>query len=463
MSQSNAKRNTPLMPDTAACQRVAEEMVSYALAAGADGAEVLLREGAELEVKVRLGETELVKEAGSRGLGLRVIKDNRVANTHSSDFDPAAMKKLAAETVQLAELAEPDEFAALPERSEMAREFPDLGLWDDKVALFDVQMALDWAQAAEAAARGFDKRITNSDGATFGRVMGASAFVSSAGFSGSSRGTYASGVVRPICDDADGKKRNGYWWTGNRLAHLIENAESIGNEAARRTVAKLGPRKLATQDCPVIFPPETAKQLVGKLAGLASGGAIWRKSSYFAEREGTQVAAPSITLTDDPLIPGASGSRAFDGEGLATRPNVIVDSGILKTFLCDTYSARKLGRTSTGSAGRGIGGGAYATTSNLILRPGTMSPEEIAALDGAFFVTELMGFGFNAVTGDFSQGAGGFWIEKGEKVFPVSEVTISANFDDLWKRVDAVGNDLDTRTSVHTPTLRVSSMTIAGT
>jgi len=463
MSQTNVIRKTPLLPDPAACQRVAEEMVSYALAAGADGAEVLLREGAELEVKVRLGETELVKEAGSRGLGLRVIKNNRVANTHSSDFDATAMKKLAAETVQLAELAEPDEFAALPERSEMARSIPDLGLWDDKVAYLDVQMALQWAQSAEAAARGFDKRITNSDGATFSRVMGASAFVSSAGFSGATRGTYASGVVRPICDDADGKKRNGFWWTGSRLAHQLEEAEAIGKEAARRTVAKIGPRKLATQDCPVIFPPETAKQLVGKLAGLASGGAIWRKSSYFAGREGTQVAAPSIFLVDDPLLPGASGSRAFDGEGLATRPNVIVDAGILKTFLCDTYSGRKLGRPSTGSAGRGVGGGAYVTTSNLILRPGSMSPEQIAALDGAFFVTELMGFGFNAVTGDFSQGAGGFWIEKGEKVFPVSEVTISANFDTLWKRIDAVGNDLDTRTSVHTPTLRVSSMTVAGT
>jgi PmbA protein len=450
------------LPDARRCQEWAEEMLSYALAAGAQAAEVLVRDGSELEVKVRLGEPELIKEAGSRALGLRVLRDHRVAVTYSSDFAPAAMRQFARESVELCELAEPDPLADLPERHEMAREVRDLDLWDETALSLDAAQALRLARQGEQAALQLDRRVTNSEGAIVGRVMGATAFASSAGFSGGYRGTSLSLVVAPVCDDADGKKRNGHYWTASRFASGLLDPELVGLEAARRTLAKLGSRKIATCQVPAVFAPEAARALLGQLAAVVSGGAVWRKSSYLAAREGTAVASPLVTVVDDPLRRRAPGSRPFDGEGLAARPNVVVSEGVLRSFLCDVYSARKLGRRSTGSAGRGVGGGPHVSTSNFVLLAGKTPPAELERLSKGFYVTDLMGFGFNPVTGDWSQGANGFWIDNSSRVHPVSEVTISINFDDLWKSIDGVGNDLDTRSSVQSPSLRVSRITVAG-
>ncbi|MEO5768781.1 MAG: metallopeptidase TldD-related protein [Polyangia bacterium] len=450
------------LPEAKECQRYAERMLSLTMAAGADAAEVLVRDGRELEVKVRLGEPELVKEAGSRGLGLRVLKDHRAAVTYTSDLSDVGLAKLARETVELVLLAEPEPLADLPQASELAREIPELDLWDDAVLAFTVADSIARARRGEAAALKLDKRVTNSDGAVFGRTIGATAFASSAGFSGSYRGTNVSFAVEPICDDTGGKKRNGVYWTSSRFAAGLADAEEVGLEAARRTLAKLGSRKIPTCEVPVVFSPEAGRGLLGQFAGVMSGGAVWRRGTYLAEREGTPVASSLCEIVDDPLLPRGPGSRPFDGEGLPTRTNVLVRAGVLKTFLCDVFAARKLGRRSTGSAGRGIGGGPHVTTSNLILRPGRTPARELERLPRGLYVTDLMGFGFNAVTGDYSQGAGGFWIENGERAFPISEITISANFDELWKSVDAVGDDLDTRSSVQVPTFRVSRMTVAG-
>jgi len=460
-SGARARSSRPV-PDPKACQSIAEAMLSMAMKAGADGAEVLVRDAAELEVKVRLGEPELVKEAGSRALGLRVVKDHRAAVTYTSDFSRDALAAFARETVDLAKLAEPDPLGDLPDALEMAREVPELDLWDESVLGVGVPQAIDWAVRGEAAARAFDARVTNSEGAGFGRVVAASAFATSAGFSGAFRGTSVSFYVEPICDDAEGKKRNGVYWTANRFFSKLLDPEFVGREAARRTAAKVGARKIATCEVPVIFSPEAARGLVGQFVGVMSGGAVWRRSTYLAAREGTLVASPLIEIVDDPLVPRGPASRPFDGEGLATRTQVLVDRGQLKTFLCDTYAARKLGRRSTASAGRAVGGGPHVTTSNIILRPGTTPAASLENVERGLYVTDLMGFGFNAVTGDYSQGAQGFWIEKGERRHPVTEITVSANFDDLWKGVDAVADDLDTRSSVQVPTLRVGTMTVAG-
>ena len=445
-----------------ACQELAEQMLGLALRAGADEAEVLVRDGAELQVKVRMGEPELVKEAGSRGLGLRVLKDDRAAVTYTSDFDAQAMRGFADDSVALCRLAEPDPLAALPDREEMAREIPELDLWDDSVLAFDVTEAMRLCKAGEQAALKFDPRVVNSEGTVFGRGVAAVAFAASTGFSAAYRGSNVSFIVEPVCDDSEGKKRNGYHYTSSRFAAGLQNAEEVGIEAARRTVAKLGSRKVATCQVPAVFSPEAGRSLLGQFAGVLSGGAVWRKNSYLAEREGTAVASPLVSIVDDPLLPRAPGSRPFDGEGLAVRPNVVVSEGVLRTFLCDVYSARKLGRRSTASAGRGIGGGPQVTTSNFILRPGKSSAHEAANVAQGLYVTQLMGFGFNPVTGDYSQGAAGFWIERGERAFPVSEVTISVNFDDLWRGIDAVADDLDTRSSVQCPTFRVAKVTVAG-
>jgi PmbA protein len=448
-------------------ETVGKLAVELAKRAGADHAEVIVRDGSELTAKVRLGEPELVQEAASRGLGLRVIKDSRRAVTYTSDLRREALEALCAETVQLAQLAEPDEYALPPDPSELAKTFPELDLYDPAVAEVDAAWALDQAKRGEAAARKSDARVTNSEGATWSRVLGATAFATSGGFIGGYRGSYASFVVEPLCDDMtdpeNPKKRNGYWWTADRFLAKLEGAEAVGIEAARRTVATLGSRKVETQECPIVFDPEVSRSIIGTIFSVANGSAFWRKSSYLVGKEGEAIASELVTVIDDPLIPRAPGSRPFDGDGLATRKNTVVERGVLRTVMCDVYSARKLGRASTGSSGRGVGGNPGPTTSNLIMQPGTMKRDELLrSTKKGLYVTSLMGMGFNPVTGDFSRGAAGFWIENGELTFPVSEVTIAANFDQILKRIDAVADDLELRSSTAAPTFRVSHMTLAG-
>ncbi|MBV8758429.1 MAG: TldD/PmbA family protein [Deltaproteobacteria bacterium] len=447
---------------------VAQLAVELAKKAGADHAEVMVRDGTELTAKVRLGEPELVQEAGSRALGLRVLVGAKRAVTYTSDLRREALEALCAESVALAQLAEPDEYALPPDPAQLAKQIPDLDLYDPAVAEVEASWALREAKNGEAAAQRHDKRVTNSEGATWSRVLGATAFATDGGFVGGYRGSYASLVVEPLCDDTtdpeNPKKRNGYWWTANRFLNQLEVAEAVGIEAARRTVATIGSRKVETQECAIVFDPEVARSIVGTIFSVANGSSFWRKSSYLVGREGTEIASKLVTIIDDPLIPRAPGSRPFDGDGLAVRKNMVVERGVLAPVLCDVYSARKLGRQSTASAGRGIGGNPGPTTSNLIMQPGEMSREELLEQTGrGLYVTALMGFGFNPVTGDFSRGAQGFWIEGGELTYPVSEVTIAANFDQILKRIDLVANDLNMRSSTAAPTFRVSHMTLAGT
>ncbi|HKE16141.1 MAG TPA: TldD/PmbA family protein [Kofleriaceae bacterium] len=441
----------------------ARRVVDMATRAGADEAEVQVSDGMELTAKVRLGQPELVQEAGSRGLGLRVFLDRRQSVTFTSDLRPHALERFAADAVALARLSEPDELHRLPDAAELARDLPDLDLYDASSEALDAAEALARALRGEKAAMAHDKRVTNSEGGTYSRVLGAMAFASSAGFAGGYLGSYSSLTVEPVCDDEGGKKRNGYWWTAARFASALEEPEAVGAEAARRTLAQLGSRKVDTCEVPVVFDPEAGRAIVGMVFSVANGSSFYRKSSYLIGREGEQIASPLVTIEDDPHIPRAPGSRPFDGDGLPTRKNMVVEGGVLRTVLCDVYSARKLGRQSTGSAGRSTGSSPGPTTSNFIMRRGDVTRDElIARTERGLYVTSMMGFGFNPVTGDFSRGASGFWIENGELTFPVSEVTISANFDDLLRRIDLVADDLVLRSSTACPTFRVSSMTLAG-
>jgi PmbA protein len=448
-------------------REVAQLTLELAKRAGADSAEVLCRDSSELTAKCRLGAPELVQEAGSRGLGLRVLRGGKRAVTYTSDLRREALEALCAETVTLAGHAEPDDYALPPDASELARSIPELDLYDDKVADVDAAWAMRQAIAGEAAARKHDARVTNSDGATWSRVLAATVFATSGGFVGGYRGSYASLVVEPLCDDtseATPKKRNGYWWTASRFLAELEASEAVGIEAARRTVATLGSRKLETQECAIVFDPEVARSLVANVFSIANGSSFWRKSSYLIGKEGQVVASPLVTIVDDPLIPRGPGSRPFDGDGLPTRVNKVIDKGVLCPVLCDVYSARKLDRKSTGSAGRGIGGNPAPTTLNLILQAGTTTRAELLkSTKRGLYVTQMMGHGFSPVTGDFSRGAQGFWIEDGELTFPVSEVTIAANFDDVLRRIDCVADDLVLRSSTAAATVRVSHMTVAGT
>lgn len=450
---------------TEALVALGEEVVEQARAAGADVAEAVVRQGSHLSTKVRMKEAELVEEAGSRSLGLRVMLGQQVAVTYTSDLSDAGRARLVEDAVELARLAEADPFAGPPDAELLSTrdQHVDLDLFDAEMSNLEAAGALERAIAGETAAFEHDERITNSEGATFTRAAGGSAVVTSGGFVGVSEGSYASLVVSPMATDVDGKKRSGFHWAAKRHLAELEDAASVGAEAARRTLRKLGAQKIDSQELPVVFDPDAGRSILGLLSSCVNGGAIWRRSSYLLDRVDTQVASELVTVVDDPLIPRAPGSRAYDGEGLLSRRNVVVDKGQLKTYLMDSYSARKLDMKSTGSASRGSSGGVGGSTTNFILQPGSITPTElIAGVDRGFYVTEMMGFGFNAVTGDFSRGAAGFFIEGGELTFAVSEVTISLNLDELLKRIDAVADDLDLRTATATPTFRVSAMTIAG-
>jgi PmbA protein len=442
-----------------------ERIVKMATKGGATVAEVLVRRGAELSAKVRLGEPELVEEAGHRSAGLRIMKGQRVATTSTSDFSDAGIERFVKDGLELADLAQEDPFAgpADPKLLCNPKEQPDLDLYDPAGGQVNAAQAIAMAKRGESAARDYDQRISNSDGATFGRTAGVVGVVLSSGFHAAYRGSYQSLSVVPVADDEGGKKRRGYHWTARRHLAELEAPESVGREAARRTLRKLGARSVPTAEVPIIFDPDAARSIVGLMAGCAMGSSIWRKASYLVGREGTRVASELVTMIDDPLIPRAPGSRPFDGEGLASRKNLVVEKGMLRTYLCDSYSARKLKRESTASASRGSSAGVGPSTSNFVLQPGADSPEAILkGTKRGLFVTDMMGYGFNPVTGDFSRGASGFWIENGELAFPVSEVTISLNVDEIWQRLDAIGTDLDLRTSTASPTIRIAKMTVAG-
>lgn len=440
---------------------LADDVLARLLKGGASDAKVVARSGSELSARVRHGEVELVEEAGTQSIGVRAFKGRRVATSSTNDLTAAGVARLVRDALELCDLSQEDTFAGLPDPSELARGWDPPNLFDPACGAVDAAEAVERARRAEAAALAFDPRITNSEGGSFSRTAGGFVMATSGGFRGGYDGSYASVSVSPVAADVGGKNRTSGYWSARRFLAELESEEAVGREAARRTVALLGAQKVPSQEAPVVFDPDAARSLLGAFAGCVTGDAVYRRSSFLLDRMGERVASDLVTLIDDPLLPSGPGSRPFDGDGLASRTNVVVEAGVLKTWLLDVYGARKLGLTSTGSAGSSVGTG--AGTSNFYLKPGTMTRDEIIAdTPRGLYVTGMMGFGFNAVTGDFSRGAIGWWIEDGKFAFPVSEVTISLNFKDLFASIDAVGSDLEFKSGTASPTFRVGKMTIAG-
>lgn len=450
--------------DTDQLLTLASRLVDLSLGAGVDVAEASARQGWELSARVRLGETELIQESGHRSVALRLMRSKRVATTSTSDVSEEGLRRCVQDAVELLDLTEEDAWAGPADPSLLARDAgPDLDLFDPAIDSIDADQAIATARRAEAAALAFDPRVTLSEGANYSRVSGASAMVLSGGFQGVTKGSYASLSVSPVVIDANDKRRRGSYWTARRHLAELEDAEAVGREAARRTLRQLGPQKVPSCEVPIIFDQDSARSIVGTFAGCILGGAVWRKSTYLMDRLGTEVASPLVTFTDNPLLLRGPGSHGFDGEGVPTRVNVVVDKGQLRTFLLDSYSGRKLGLPTTASGSR-AGASVSASTSNFIMSAGTSTLDEIIAdTPRGLLVTEMMGFGFNAVTGDFSRGAAGFWIENGAISHPVSEITISSNLNDMLLGIDAVGSDLDLKTSIASPSFRIKSMTISGT
>ncbi len=429
----------------------------------ADVAEASVGSSWDLSARVRLGKPELVEEAGQRGVSLRVLRNGRLSMSSTSDMSEAGLNLLVRDAIELSELSEPDPLIGPADASLICSPpHPELDLFDQTISDIDAGEAIARATRCEKASLDADSRITLSEGATFSRTSSTRAMVLSGGFEGAVRGSYASLHTVPVVEDEGGKKRRGFYWTAKRHQEDLESEAAVGEEATRRTLAKLGSKKVATGDFSIIFDADAARSILGTFSGTILGGALWRKSSYLLGRLGTEVASDLVTIIDDPTLIRGPGSKGFDGEGLRTRKNVVVSGGRLETYLLDCYSARKLGLEPTGNASRG-GGSIGASTTNFILQAGDTSFEDmIAGTERGLVVTEMMGFGFNAITGDFSRGAGGFWVEDGKIVHPVSEVTISSNLDTMLKNIDIVGSDLDIKSSTASPSFRIKKMTISG-
>lgn len=442
----------------------AQLAVDFARRAGADECDAYIAAFDETEVTVRKGQTDRVVDAGSRAMGLRAIVGGRTAICSTSDLRQEALEEFARETVELARISEPDEHAGLPDPAELFRGRADLlGLFDEGVETLSTAAMIDLAGECEAAAFAADPRVSNSDGATVSKRAGEVGLVNSHGFAASYPATSITLMVEVMADDAEGKKRNAYWYTTSRSLHRLDPARQVGEIAARRAVDQIGARKLATREAPVVFEPMMAASLLANLAGCATGSALYRKSTFLAGREGQAIASPLLSIVDDPAEPGGRGSRPFDGEGVASRRTVLFDRGRFEGFLFDTYTARRTGRRTTGSAARSIEGGPSPAAANIAILPGATPPAEIIAdLREGLYVTQLMGQGFNPTTGDYSRGAGGFWIEDGRFAFPVTEVNISSRMDRMLAAIDAVGDDLAWFGSTAAPTIRVRSMTISG-
>jgi PmbA protein len=443
---------------------VARHAVELARRAGAGQCDAYLAAYDESQVTVRLGETEKLIEAGSRALGLRVITEGRTAVCSTSDLSEAAIERLARDTVELARISGSDQYAGLPEPSELAGpSLPSLQIYDERLGALTTDEKLQMALDCEAAALAFDPRITNSDGATFGTRVGEVALANSHGFAAAYPSTSVSLMVEVMADDADGKKRNAYWYSDERSLHRLASPAEVGRTAARRALDQLGARKVATKQVPVVFEPMMAARLLRDLASCLSGSALYRGATFLAGRDGQRIGSALVSITDDPTIPGGRGSRPFDGEGVATRRTPLFEEGSLRGFLFDCYTARRTGRATTGSAQRGVESLPSPGAANLTFAPGNIAPEAIVAdvADG-FYLTSIIGHGFNPTTGDLSHGAAGFWIENGRLAFPVSEVNVSGRMDAILAAVDAAGDDLTWFGSTAAPTIRVREMTVSG-
>ncbi len=450
--------------------REATETIERALAAtrraGAEAADAILVEGDAVETRVHGDEIEFVKQARGRSLGIRAfVRANggalSSATTSTGDLSDEAVDRMAAETVAIARAAAPDPAAGLPEDA-FADDLPDLGLVDPDDHGLGVDARIARAREAEAAARASDERITNSEGSEFGSHFGRVALGNTSGFFGSYESASHSLFSMPIASQ-DGRMQTDSWVSAHRRLAGLEPAADVGRRAAARALRRLGARRVPTCEVPVIFEPTVARSLVSGLAGCLSGYAVYRGASFLANRVGEQIAAAAIDVVDDGRLPGELGSRPFDGEGLATRRTRLVEKGRLSSYLLDSYSARKLGLASTGNAARGTGGPPGVGVTNCWLEPGSSSLDEIVAdTPRGLLVTSMFGHGFNPVTGDFSRGAAGLWIENGETTFPVEEVTVAGNLGQMLLDIDAIGDDLLRIGRIACPSLRIARMTVAG-
>ncbi|HEY1632033.1 MAG TPA: TldD/PmbA family protein [Rhizomicrobium sp.] len=435
-----------------------DQLIRAARQAGADAADAILVENVANGVSYRLGKLEDVERAESTDLGLRVFVGRQVAFVSSSDISAKGLAELPTRAVAMARLAPEDKYAGLAPKELLAATYPDLDIAD--TAEPSTAFLVESARAIEGAAMAV-KGITNSEGGGASYSRTAIALATSEGFNGRYTATSHSIGVSVIAGEGTGMERDDDSAAARHLADL-ESAEAVGRRAGEKAVARLNPRKVKSQSVPVVYDPRTANGLVGHFSGAISGAAIARGVSFLKDRMGQQVFAKGVTIIDDPHRLRGLRSKPFDGEGVRNRRWSLIEDGVLTTWLLDSASARQLGLTTTGHAARGTGGPPPPATTNLYMAPGKLSRDAlIEDISEGFYVTELLGMGVNNVTGDYSRGAGGFWIENGKLAYPVSEVTIAGNLKDMYLNLTPA-NDLVFRYSTNAPTIRVEGMTIAG-
>lgn len=443
-------------------EELAGDILRKARARGASAGDVMMAESDSFFVTVRLGEVEKISQAQEKRLGLRLFFGKSSASASTSDISEGSVERLIGATCAMARATARDEFSGLPEPEALARSVPDLDLFDEEAASVSVEERTRLALEAEQAALAADPRITNCEGAEFSSQFGRIIYANSHEFAGEYRGSSFNLSVIPVAVE-NGAMQRDYWYSSRRKFSRLDSPESVGKKAAARALRRLNARKVKTREVPVVFEPETAASLWRQLASALSGYLLYKGASFLAGRLGTKIASQQVTVTDDGTIRGGLGSKPFDAEGLPTHRKTMVENGVLRSYLLDSYSGRKLGMASTGNASRSVGEPPGVSATNLFLMAGPYRPEEIlASVEDGFYVTELIGFGVNLVTGDYSRGAAGLWIHNGELAYPVEEVTIAGNLKEMLQNIEMVGNDLEMRGRIASPTIKISRMTVAG-
>ena len=448
------------MPDHEADNAIdlLQDLIGRARHAGADAADAVYFEGTSLSHGRRLGKTEKLERSEGHDLGLRVFVGRQQAVVSSSDRSPKALEELVERAVAMARTVPEDPYCGLAEPDEVAREWPALDMDDPEEP--GIEVLIERARAAEEAALAVSG-VTNSEGAEAGWGRSRVVLAASNGFVGSYSGT-SQGVSASVIAGAGGGMERDYDYASAVYAADLRDPAEIGKSAGERAVKRLGAKKMATGRCPVVFDPRVARGLVSALLGAISGPAIARGTSFLKDKLGERIFPEAITIIDDPHRPRGLRSKPFDAEGLANRRRAIIDQGVLTTWLLDLRSARQLGLKSTGHASRGTSSPPGPAPTNVWIEPGEVDPKAlIADIKSGFYVTEMMGMGVNGVTGDYSRGAAGFWIDNGEIAFSVSEMTVAGNLKDMFLRLVAA-NDLEFRSGIDAPTLRIDDLTVAG-
>ncbi len=442
--------------------QLAMDLLAKAKRGGATEADIIIADGETFSVQVRLGAVDRLTKAREKHLGLRVFVGKRSASTSTSDFSADSLSQLVAETCTLAKAVVEDQVSGLPAADQMAGETPDLDLYDP--TRLNTEQQIELAKRVEAAAMSTDERLTNSEGGDFDSSSGRVVLGNSHGFLGEYQSSSFSMSASPVATDPEtGAMQRDSWYAVQRKFAKLDSPEAVGLEAARRTVRKLGARKVATQRVPVVFDSETAGSLMGNLCSAVSGYSLYKGASFLAGQLDKPLAPEYVTVYDDGRVVGGLGSRPFDGEGLPTRKTTVMERGVLKSYLLDTYSGRKLGLASTGNASRSVGENPSVGPTNFYLAPGTKTAQDIIkTVKQGLYVTDLIGFGINMVTGDYSRGASGFWIEGGELAYPVEEITIAGNLKDMFAGIELIGSDLVFRGRIASPTVKIAEMMVAG-